>query len=129
MKKQYVPYLIVATIVIGFFAYSVVIYINKNKTDTTASTAQEISLSAVLNHSEPSNCWIIIGSKVYSLSAYNINHPDDVTYAIYCGKDATQQLTPGTPSKESNMRLEKLQPYYIGILTPNYCGSSTMSIT
>ena len=103
----------------GVLLFASVIYYQSRRTLPTAtSTAQEITLAAVAQHSTAQNCWIILGQKVYSLTSYNVNHPTDTTYASICGTDATDTLNASTPSATSAALQTKLQPYFIGVVVP-----------
>ena len=117
MKKTYLIF-IITTCIILFFAVSVWYYVNHKQSTEAPSTTEEISLSNVQRHNQPDSCWIIVGTKVYSLTRYIASHPDDTVYKPYCGQTATEQIVGSTASKESAKAYEQLSTYYIGILVP-----------
>lgn len=48
-------------------------------------------LAEVAQHNTVSDCWIIIGGKVYNITAYFGSHPGgDGALSQYCGQDATE---------------------------------------
>ena len=86
--------------------------------DIPMQNSPEISYASVTLHSVATNCWTIVGSKVYDLTPYIGLHPDESLYQSVCGKDGTIALLP-TDNQPQAVKSQKLLPaYYIGILVP-----------
>jgi len=76
--------------------------------------------SEIATRNTPSDCWIIISNKVYSVSKYLTDHPGGASAIIeYCGSDATQgfatQNKPNGGGHSSQAR-SQLSEYQIGTL-------------
>lgn len=55
-----------------------------------APSGTKLTASVVAGHSSPADCWIIVSSKVYSVSSYLSMHPGGKsTITKTCGQDAT----------------------------------------
>jgi len=109
---------IVAAIITILFAGSIFYYVSHRQTDAPLSTTEEISVSELAEHNQVTDCWILAGVKVFSLTGYLANHPGDTVYAPYCGKNATEPLLGSSPSKDTQKISDQLGPYYIGIIVP-----------
>nr|MBA4404805.1 hypothetical protein [Nanoarchaeum sp.] len=71
----------------------------------TSYTIQEVS-----NHNTEQDCWLVIENKVYDVTDYIPNHPNN-KILDGCGKDATQMF-----SKHPASAKEKLPNYLLGNL-------------
>lgn len=116
MKKH--SFLIFATVSTMLFAGSVFYYVGHRQNDAPPSTTEEITASALAAHNQPTDCWILVGAKVFSMTRYLASHPDDTIYKPYCGQSATEQLLGVSPSKDAQKVSDQLSPYYIGIIVP-----------
>ncbi len=57
---------------------------------TTAKNFPAFSMDDVSKHNLPTDCWLVINSKVYSVSTYIGNHPGGADAIIFnCGKEVT----------------------------------------
>lgn len=91
---------------------------SRGETDIPIQNSPEISYASVTAHNIPTNCWTIVGSKVFDLTPYIGLHPDEVVYQSVCGKDGTNAILP-TDNQPQAVKSQKLLPaYYIGILVP-----------
>lgn len=79
--------------------------IENTNNEITSYTIQEIS-----NHTTKEDCWLAIEDKVYDVTEYIPDHPNE-KIIDGCGKDATQMF-----SKHSSSARENLQNYFIGNL-------------
>lgn len=62
-----------------------------NKQIIVNSQGELLTLESVATHNTPTDCWIIISGKVYSVSSYLSQHPGGAfRITPYCGQDATQ---------------------------------------
>lgn len=111
--------LALAAIIIAGFA-SVVAYktLYTPSEESSSSTANEITLANVSQHTTPESCWLVIGQKVYNMTPYITAHTDETTYKDLCGTDATLKLAGDSPNKQSEKLQKTISPYYIGILVP-----------
>jgi cytochrome b involved in lipid metabolism len=102
---------------------------------TNSTSAANISITAnappagnsytaaeVAQHNTQSNCWMIMNSKVYNLTAYlspNMHPPGADEIIPYCGADGTQGFITkdkGTPKDHKPETYTLLESYYIGNL-------------
>jgi hypothetical protein len=80
------------------------------------------TVAQVATHTSSSNCWIIIGTNVYSVSSYLSIHPGGRSkITAQCGKDATtafatKSKTPATA--HSSTAWTTLGTFLIGAVTP-----------
>lgn len=116
--KRYLPFAIAGLVLSVIFGLSTVYYISHKTNSETTGVTEEITLKDVQQHNQPENCWIIIGTRVYSLTRYIAAHPEDSMYKSLCGSNATDALVGVNPSKDSQKIFDKLGPYYIGIIVP-----------
>ena len=77
-----------------------------------------LSLTEIAKHNKSSDCWLLINSKVYSVSSYISAHPGGSgTIIPSCGKEATQLFdTKGTGKPHSANANSLLADYYVGNL-------------
>ncbi len=81
-----------------------------SSTPTPTPTSSTYTATQISSHSSVSDCWIVIGTNVYSVGAYLTLHPGG-GYAIskYCGKNATTAFGnrggTGTHSAAANLAL------------------------
>ena len=87
-----------------------------------APTSSGFSSSEVAKHNKLSDCWFIIGGKVYDITEYikSYSHPgDNETMTPYCGKEATNAFETKDKSKpkdHSGEAYDALGDYYVGDL-------------
>lgn len=86
------------------------------------TTSKSFTNAEVIKHNNSSNCWLIIGGKVYDVTNFLSQHPGGAgTILSYCGKEATRafdtkdQSFGGGHSSGANTLL---QDYLIGTLSP-----------
>jgi cytochrome b involved in lipid metabolism len=77
------------------------------------------SLEEIATHNSENDCWLLIGGKVYDVSAFIPMHPGGSAILGGCGKDATElfetrPMGSGTPHSQ-NAR-ERREGYYAGDL-------------
>ena len=80
-------------------------------TKKMGSNSTEISLSEVRLHNTSSDCWTVVGEKVYDVTSFISRHPAG-SYAIkeMCGKNASEDfLGEHKGQQEPEMWLEKLK--------------------
>jgi cytochrome b involved in lipid metabolism len=80
----------------------------------TGTTATTYSVTDVATHSSSTNCWMIVSTKVYDVSAYistGSHRAGNSAITPYCGKDATSVFGVHNSSGYS-----VLSGYYIGTL-------------
>jgi hypothetical protein len=75
-----------------------------------------LSLSEIAKHDDKNSCWIIVGEKVYDMTAYLDYHPGGAdTILPYCGRDATYGFdTKGKDKPHSPNAAALLDKFYIG---------------
>lgn len=115
-------HLYIALVVLNslLFAGLIFIFINNQQQTSTAPpiSTREITLTQVQQHAATDSCWTIVGTKVYDITPYIANHPDDTVFIKSCGMDATDSLLPSS-TPEQNVKTNKLlEAYFIGILVP-----------
>lgn len=71
---------------------------------------EEYSMDDVLAHSTEDDCWTVVQGKVYDVTEFVSEHPNDMIKQG-CGKDATELF-----SKHSNKAEQNLGNYLIGRL-------------
>lgn len=76
------------------------------------------SLSEVMKHATPEDCWMIIEGAVYDVSDYVPRHPAPPgVLAPWCGREATEGMrTKGDDSDHSARAWRMLERYRIGQL-------------
>lgn len=81
-----------------------------------STTAATLTATEVAKHSSPSDCWMIINSKVYDVTSYLPYHPGGAgTILQYCGSDGTAAFdTRGGTGSHSAYASSLLGSYYIG---------------
>ncbi len=86
------------------------------KTPTPSKTT--LTKTLVAQHSSPSDCWIIVADKVYSVAGYISMHPGGRTaITSQCGKDATNAFTSrGGTGKHSSSAWSLLNTFLVGTL-------------
>lgn len=73
---------------------------------------KKFTMTEVVKHSSESDCWVIINSKVYDLTAYIPMHPGGQGEIINrCGGDATIPFN--RERKHGNMGVQEELAYYI----------------
>lgn len=80
----------------------------------TAVPMITLDIAEIAKHNSAADCWMIIGSKVYSLASYLNAHPGgSAIIKMYCGKDGTAAYTalPHSPYASS-----LLPSYFLGNL-------------
>lgn len=80
-------------------------------TPSNSTVLKNISSEEVSEHATKENCWTIVGSGVYDITAYVPRHPGGVAEITrICGVDGTK-LFEGNPehTAESKSQLNKLQ--------------------
>lgn len=90
-----------------------------NSTPANGST-RFYTKAEIATRNTPSDCWIIISDKVYSVSKYLTDHPGGASAIIeYCGADATQGFAKQNKPNgggHSNQARSQLSEYQIGTL-------------
>lgn len=82
--------------------------------------AQSYTAADVAKHTTKSDCWMIIGGKVYDLTNYLPQHPAPLELMLgLCGKDATDAWnTKGGRGRAHSARAAAiLESYHIGALS------------
>jgi cytochrome b involved in lipid metabolism len=77
-----------------------------------------LTLEEVALHNSPQDCWVVINSSVYDVTAFALGHPGSPE-AIYqfCGQDATQAFnTKGGNGTHSGLARRELSSLKIGEL-------------
>ncbi|MDO8647478.1 MAG: cytochrome b5-like heme/steroid binding domain-containing protein [Candidatus Diapherotrites archaeon] len=91
-----------------------------------------LTLAEVAKHNKAGDCWMAINGKVLDLSGFT-NHPSGLTYAPYCGTDATQAYgnKGGGGPPHSSTADAMMQSFFIGNLgdkiSVSVLGNSTVS--
>mgnify|MGYP006339275305 FL=1 len=85
----------------------------------SASVSKGLTLSEVAKHNTESDCYMIVNSKVYDVTAYLPYHPGGASRIIqYCGQDGTQALeTKGGEGQHSNRAGNDLSSLFVGDLS------------
>ncbi|MBS3172063.1 cytochrome b5 domain-containing protein [Candidatus Woesearchaeota archaeon] len=78
--------------------------------DNTTNEITSYTIQDISNHKSKEDCWLAIESKVYDVTDYIPDHPNE-KIIDGCGKDATQMF-----SKHSSSAKENLKNYFIGNL-------------
>ena len=115
MKKTVIFIIIITLITVVVFGASVVMRQRRAADDMAMSVAEEITVQAVARHNTTDSCWIIIGSKVYSVSRL-FEQKSDLTATLSPNCGGTYKNDNPTP--ELSKLLTQLQPYYIGLIVP-----------
>jgi hypothetical protein len=78
------------------------------------------SAAEVAKHSSAEDCWLIISSKVYDVSAYLGSHPGGRgAITPYCGKEATHAFETKDRGEDHSQRAwNHLDSCYVGDLAP-----------
>lgn len=87
------------------------------KTDQTVSSLPQsnikLTMQEIAKHNIPSDCWLIINSKVYDVTKYLFSHPGGEQIIVrYCSSDATVAF-----QRHSSFAYSLLNNYYLGDLT------------
>ncbi|MEN9582397.1 MAG: hypothetical protein RL641_351 [Candidatus Parcubacteria bacterium] len=85
------------------------------------SAASGYTIAQVVTHNTPSNCWIIISAKVYSVASYVNSHPGGVSrITSRCGTDVSTVFnsSSGGGHNHSNYARSLLPTYFMGNLVP-----------
>ncbi len=107
MKRWQIATLVVFALIclgLGF------VLVTQNRTvsnEGNPGNAQEITIKQVEQHGSVSNCWVIIGTKVFNATAYLTQHPES-DVKMHCGS----QLPADKKTSEA------LNQFYIGLLVP-----------
>jgi cytochrome b involved in lipid metabolism len=82
------------------------------------TTIKSITESQVATHNTPSDCWIIVSGKVYSVSSYIVLHPGGRSAIVNsCGTDATTLFaTRGGTGAHSSTAWSLLGSFLVGAL-------------
>ena len=90
----------------------------KVEVTSTKSSGTKLTLDEVAKHAVPSNCWIVVSGKVYSVGGYITMHPGGKNaITSLCGKDATTAfITRGGTGKHSDSSWTLLGSFLIGAL-------------
>jgi cytochrome b involved in lipid metabolism len=99
-----------------------------NITANTATNATGVVLnfSEIARHNTISDCWMIIGGKVYNVSDYATAHPGgEQAITSFCGKDGTSAFATkgGKGAPHSGAAQDLLSSFYLG----DFGGSVTPS--
>ncbi len=91
------------------------------ETSSVAGVTQSIlTEEEVAKHSQPSDCWIIIGGNVYNVTGFLNDHPGGAGEILpFCGQDATNAFASknkNPASKHSQLAVNMLADYLIGKL-------------
>lgn len=89
-----------------------------SKPTTPVPSKTILTKALVSQHSSPSDCWIIVTDKVYSVAGYISMHPGGRTaITSQCGKDATSAFTSrGGTGKHSSSAWSLLNTFLVGAL-------------
>lgn len=89
---------------------------NSSLAPTATAGTVSLSMTEIAKHNTTADCWLLINSKVYSVSSFISAHPGGSgTIIPNCGKDSTQAFnTKGGKSSHSNAAIAMLADYYIG---------------
>lgn len=114
--KRPVILIICLGIAAAVFAGSVLFYRQKTAEQIAPTTAQEITAQMVAQHNTAESCWVIAGSKVYSLTRL-IEQKPELTSQIqpYCGSVLVQGVL---SQSDYTKLLTQIEPFYIGLITP-----------
>jgi cytochrome b involved in lipid metabolism len=87
--------------------------------DNTPDEADRFTLSQVAEHSQRSDCWLVLHGNVYDVTSWIPTHPGGEAILEGCGTDAselfeTRPMGSGTP--HSQRARDLLPNYYIGDL-------------
>jgi cytochrome b involved in lipid metabolism len=86
---------------------------------TQGSGPKSYSIAEVAGHKSYKDCWLIINSNIYDITAYIDQHPGGADLILmYCGKDATSAYNTkgGRKSGHSSRADSILASYQIGTL-------------
>ena len=86
--------------------------------EMNADNSVLLTPESVAGHNNPSDCWIIISNKVYSVTNYLSRHPGGENRIIpFCGKDATSAFnSKGGGDGHSSFAVEQLGGLFVGNL-------------
>lgn len=87
---------------------------------TLSAAGKNYGREEVARHKNPSDCWLIIETNVYNVSAYIDRHSDfDYDISRHCGSDvsALWRKKPGTGESHSRKAEQLLKKYRIGQVT------------
>ena len=84
------------------------------------NTDKRVAMSEVARHASSEDCWMVIDTRVYDLTAYLPEHPSQPSIILpWCGKEASEAYktkTKGRPhSEQANQALAN---YAIGRVEP-----------
>lgn len=82
---------------------------------TTTPKANTYSLADVAKHAKASDCWMVVDTGVFDVTAYVTRHPGGARIVQGCGKDATDMFF--NISKHGGRAEDILAGYYIGDLS------------
>lgn len=106
---------------------------SENTTPAPSSEPSGLTTAKIAEHSSPTDCWIVISAKVYSITKYLDLHPGGgFTITPYCGKDATNAFNTrdrNPPQSHSNLAHEILGQYLVGSVGVNLVVNSQVPST
>ena len=88
------------------------------------------SMNDVSQHDNQSDCWMIINSQVYNLTAYLPDHDRQLNIRPWCGKEATRVFDTknGRGMPHSSQAQSLLSQFLIGALSANTSLTNTPSL-
>ncbi|MCK9351545.1 MAG: cytochrome b5-like heme/steroid binding domain-containing protein [Candidatus Paceibacterota bacterium] len=104
------------------FLYFVPAAVPEAVNSPAASAQTTLAAAEIARHSTASDCWIIIGGKVYDVSGYATEHPGGAqNIESFCGKDGTEAFATkgekGQPHSDSAQQF--LSSMYLGDMGSN----------
>jgi len=113
--------IVVAILVAGLVFYSPVGRVSNSIPAGNNPSNLLLDLAEVARHNLASDCWMIIGGKVYNVTGSISAHPGGQgTIIAYCGKEATNAfVTKDIGRPHSGYANDLLTQYYIGELNQN----------
>ncbi len=86
-----------------------------------------LSMTEVAKHNKLNDCWMLMGNKVYNITAYLPYHPGGAGAILpYCGKDGAAAFN-GLPHSQNAANL--LASYYLGDLNSSISTNATAAST
>lgn len=117
MKKELLISIILGVVGIGVIIFFLVQKPSSGNT-VTNQVKKVLTIAEVVNHSQESDCWVIVNNNVYDVTTFIPNHSGGPQAIIpFCGKDATQAFdTRNGRGPHPARALEFLQSMLVGTI-------------
>lgn len=126
MKNTVIIKVIIAIVLIGFFAYIGYLFLRSTNTSSSdlsqnsenSNSKETYTIADVSTHNSSSNCWFVIDNNVYNVTGFINKHPGGAKRITdYCGKDASAAFKNREgQGPHSSLANQMLVDYLIGVI-------------